>query len=242
MEDEPLRLQKIMAQSGVGSRRYCEILMERGRVQVNGQIVSELGARARWTDEIRVDGVLIVARPENVVYALNKPVGVISTMIDDQGRPCVGDFFEDLEIRLFHVGRLDEMTEGLLILTNDGDLAQRLSHPSFEISKTYLATVSGEVSRATVRQLLAGIELDDGPIKCDAVVLKQTSEGQSLVEVVLHSGRNRIVRRTLAAVGHPVTRLVRTHIGALGIDGLKSGEFRELRPEHLKALSKASKW
>ena len=238
---ESVRLQKILAQAGLGSRRYCEIMIEQGRVSVNGERVTELGSRASWDDEIRVDGVLIVSKPETVVYALNKPRGVLSAM-SDAHRPCVGDLVGDLDVRLFHVGRLDEETEGLLILTNDGDLAQRLSHPSFEISKTYLATVDGAVTPGTIKRLLAGIELEDGPIACDRAVVKQTSGGRTLIEVVLHSGRNRIVRRMLAAVGHPVRALVRTHIGELGLDGLRPGQVRELTSRDLKKLSKHAGW
>jgi 23S rRNA pseudouridine2605 synthase len=163
-------------------------------------------------------------------------------MSDDQGRPCLADYLPDPEVRLFHVGRLDEQTEGLIILTNDGELAQKLAHPKYEINKTYLATVDGEMSRSTVRTLMSGIELEDGPIACDSVIVKQMGQDQCIVQVVLHSGRNRIVRRTLAAVGHPVRRLVRTHIGTLGIDGLKPGELRELDFKDLKALSVNSKW
>ncbi len=242
MSMEPIRLQKILSQAGIGSRRYCEIIMERGKVSVNGQTVTELGSRALWSDDIRVNGVLIVSKPETLTYVFNKPRGVVSTMHDDQGRPCLSDYLPNEDVRLFHVGRLDEQTEGLIILTNDGDLAQRLAHPKYEIGKTYLATVDGEISRLTVRNLLSGIELEDGPIKCDSVVVKQFSVDQSIVSVILHSGRNRIVRRTLAAVGHPVRRLVRTHIGTLGIDGLKPGEMRELNFKDLKALSVNAKW
>lgn len=238
---ESVRLQKILAQAGLGSRRYCEIMIEQGRVSVNGIVVTELGSRATWDDEIRVDGVLIVSRPETVAYALNKPRGVLSAMSDERKR-CVGDLVADLDLRLFHVGRLDEDTEGLLILTNDGDLAQRLSHPSFEISKTYLATVEGVVSPGTVKRLLAGVTLEDGPIACDRVVVKQAEGGRTLLEVVLHSGRNRIVRRLLASVGHPVKALVRTHIGELGLDGLRPGQLRELSARDLKKLSKQAGW
>jgi 23S rRNA pseudouridine2605 synthase len=241
METAPVRLQKVMSAAGIGSRRYCEILIERGRVSVNGQIVTELGTRALETDEIRVDGVLIVNRPEFKAYVFNKPAGVISAMSDNTGKRCLGDFTGDLPVRVFHVGRLDEATEGLIVLTNDGDLANSLSHPSHEVAKTYLATVSGEVSAYTIKKLQEGIELEDGFIACDKAILKQIHNGESLVEVVLHSGRNRIVRRMLAAVGHPVKRLVRTRVGNLGLDGLKPGLLRELDFEDIKALSRTAK-
>lgn len=242
MSDEPIRLQKILAQAGVGSRRYCEILIERGRVSVNGTLVTELGARAHWSDEIRVDGTVVISKPEMLVFALNKPRGVVSSMSDDRGRPCLADYIESVEQRLFHVGRLDEQTEGLIILTNDGQLAQKLSHPSHEISKTYLATVDGAVSRSVLRRLREGVELEDGPITFDSATLKQSLDGQSIIEVVLHSGRNRIVRRTLAAVGHPVRRLVRTHIGGLGLDGLKPGAMKMLSQNQIHAMSRDSNW
>lgn len=240
MEQEPVRLQKILSTLGVGSRRYCEILISRGRVTVNGKVVTELGSRAQLTDEIRVDGVLLVTRPELHTYVFNKPAGVISAMSDPYGKPNIGDFVTDLPVRVFHVGRLDEATEGLIVLTNDGELANLLAHPSHEIQKTYLANVRGEVKPQTLRQLREGVELEDGPIACDQVVLKQTSNGESLIEVVIHSGRNRIVRRMLAAVGHPVSRLVRTRIGNLGLDGLKPGAYRLLNQSDLKLLSKTA--
>ena len=242
MSDDSLRLQKILAQAGVGSRRYCEILIERGRVSVNGSIVSELGSRASWNDEIRVDGVLIVSRPETHTYIFNKPRGVVSSMSDDQGRQSLADYVQELPDRVFHVGRLDEQTEGLLILTSDGELAQRLAHPKYEVTKTYLAEVKGEFLPATRKLLLSGVELEDGQIACDSVVIKQIQGETSLVEVVLHSGRNRIVRRMLAKVGHPVTRLVRTHIGSLGLDGLKPGRLRELSQAELKSIASEMKW
>jgi pseudouridine synthase len=242
MTTELVRLQKLMAQAGVGSRRYCEILIERGRVSVNGQTVKELGARASASDEIRVDGVLLVHNPETHTYVFNKPRGVVSTMQDEHGRRCLGDYAQDLPSRVFHVGRLDEQTEGLLILTSDGELAQRLSHPKFEISKTYLALVDGQVSAATKQRLLGGVELEDGSIQCDAVSIKQVRSDATLIEVVLHSGRNRIVRRMLAEVGHPVMSLARTHIGSLGLDGLKPGQLRELNSSDLRALSAEAEW
>ena len=233
---ELIRLQKLMADSGVGSRRFCEILISAGRVSVNGEIVKELGTRAAATDEIRVDGILILKRENTIVVALNKPVGVVSAMSDPKKRH-LGLFVEQYSERLFHVGRLDEMTEGLIILTNDGDLAQRLSHPSFEVQKTYMAKVEGKVEPRTVKQLIAGVDLDDGPIACDRALVKGSSSDSSLLEVVLHSGRNRIVRRMLASVGHPVRQLVRTHIGGLGLDGLPSGQTRILTDLEIKSLS-----
>jgi 23S rRNA pseudouridine2605 synthase len=233
---EPIRLQKILADSGVGSRRFCEILISTGRVTVNGQKITELGSRALTSDEIRVDGVLVLARQNTLVLALNKPVGVVSAMSDPNKRH-LGHFVENYSERLFHVGRLDEMTEGLIILTNDGELAQRLSHPKFEVQKTYMAKVSGKIEQRDIRQLLDGLELEDGPIKCDRAILKGSSGESSMVEVVLHSGRNRIVRRMMSAIGHPVERLIRTHIGGLGLDSLGPGKTRELTLTEIKSLS-----
>jgi pseudouridine synthase len=233
---EGIRLQKLLADSGVGSRRFCEILIAAGRVSVNGEIVRELGSRAHSTDEIRVDGVLVLKRDNTLVLALNKPVGVISAMSDPKKRH-LGHFVQNYSERLFHVGRLDEMTEGLIILTNDGELAQRLSHPKFEVQKTYMAKVTGKIEPKTIRKLLEGFELEDGFIACDRATLKGLSGENSLVELVLHSGRNRIVRRMLAAVGHPVERLIRTHIGGLGLDGLAPGTSRELTDLEIKSLS-----
>jgi pseudouridine synthase len=233
---EQIRLQKLMAESGVGSRRYCEILISAGRVSLNDEIVTELGTRASLTDEIRVDGVLLLKREHILVVALNKPSGVVSAMSDPEKRH-LGQFVGDYSERLFHVGRLDEMTEGLIILTNDGDLAQKLSHPKYEVQKTYMAKVSGKLDPKGIRQLLEGVELEDGHIKCDRAILKGNSADSSLIEVVIHSGRNRIVRRMLSAIGHPVERLIRTHIGGLGLDSLAPGQTRELTDVEIKSLS-----
>lgn len=233
---EEIRLQKLMADSGVGSRRYCEILISAGRVTVNGQKITELGTRARNSDEIRVDGILLLKRERTLVVALNKPKGVVSAMTDEKKRH-LGHFVTEYSERLFHVGRLDEMTEGLILLTNDGDLAQRLAHPKFEVQKTYMAKVAGKVDPKVINQLLHGVELEDGLIVCDRAILKGSSEQSSLVEVVLHSGRNRIVRRMFAALGHPVERLIRTHIGGLGLDGLAPGKSRVLSDLEIKSLS-----
>jgi len=236
------RLQKLMAKAGVGSRRYCEILIERGRVSVNGVLVRELGTRASFSDEIRVDGVLLAFVPERVSLVFNKPAGVVSTMSDDLGRTCLADFLPSDMPRLFHVGRLDEQTEGLIILTNDGDLAQKLAHPRYEVSKRYTALVEGVVSRGTLKALRGGIELEDGPIAVDSISLRQASSDSSLIELSLHSGRNRIVRRMMAAVGHPVEHLVRTHIGHLGLDGLKPGAMRELSEAEIQTFSRDLNW
>lgn len=233
---EGIRLQKVLAQAGVASRRVAEDMIAEGRVEVDGLIVREQGLRVNpKTAIVRVDGTRIVVAEDLVHLALNKPSGVHSTMSDEFGRPCVGDIVAERVAagqRLFHVGRLDADTEGLLLLTNDGDLAHRLMHPSYEVPKTYMATIDGEISRAAVKELKQGVELEDGPAKADRVTVVDLGEGKSLVRVMLHEGRNRIVRRMFEAVGYPVTRLVRTQIGPVALGDQRPGSLRALnRPE-----------
>lgn len=235
-EAEGIRLQKVLAAAGVASRRAAENLIARGRVEVDGEVVRTQGIRVDpQTAVIRVDGVRIPPPREHRYLVLNKPQGVLSAMSDPQGRPTLADFVPDGE-RLFHVGRLDFETEGLLLLTNDGELAQRLMHPSFEVVKTYLADVEGVITEATIKKLRGGIELDDGPITPDSVKLVQKSGGHSLVQVRLHSGRNRIVRRLFDAVGHPVRRLSRLSLGPIKLGDLRSGQTRELTDAELGSL------
>ncbi len=231
--DEGVRLQKVLARAGVASRRAAEELIAAGRVSVNGTVVSEFGRRVDpATAVIHVDGVRVEVRTDLVHLAFNKPRGVHSTMSDDRGRPCVGDYVRDRRERLFHVGRLDADTEGLLLLTNDGELAHRLMHPSFVVLKTYLAEVDGSIPRTVGRRLREGVELEDGPAAVDAFRVVDSSGGRALVEVVLHEGRNHIVRRLLAEVGHPVRKLVRTQIGEVRLGNQRSGTLRPLtRPE-----------
>lgn len=234
--DEGIRLQKVLAGAGIGSRRACEELIADGRVTVDGQ-VAELGMRIDPTTAVvHVDGERIPTAPGTVVLVLNKPRGVVSTMSDEHGRPCVGDLVEGREERLFHVGRLDADTEGLLILTNDGELANRLGHPSHEIDKEYVATVSGEITREALRQLERGVDLEDGPAACDRIRIVGQVPGRSMVELVIHEGRNRIVRRMLDAVGFPVTDLVRTRIGPLHLGQQRPGTLRALEGAELHAL------
>lgn len=235
-QPEGERLQKVLARAGLGSRRYCEVLIGRGRVSVDGEVVTEQGRRVRPGDEIRVDGDLIPRNEELVVLVVNKPVGVLSAMHDDRGRACVGDLVADRPERLFHVGRLDADTSGLLLLTNDGDLAQRLAHPRHEVSKTYRATVPGPVPGSVGRQLRQGIELDDGPARADAFRVVSEQGDRAIVEIRLHEGRNRIVRRMLAAVRHPVLELVRTELGTLHLGGLRPGALRQLDRREVLAL------
>jgi 23S rRNA pseudouridine2605 synthase/16S rRNA pseudouridine516 synthase len=224
-----VRLQKVMAAAGVASRRVSEQLIEAGRVEVNGQVVTELGRRIDpESDLVSVDGVAVQLDPEKRYVMLNKPVGVVSSLLDERGRPDLRQYTEGYEERLFNVGRLDAETSGLLVLTNDGDLAHVLAHPSFGVMKTYIAKVDGRVTPQTIAKLTAGIELDDGPIEADKARLLDVESGSSMVELTLHSGRNRIVRRMLDAVGHPVTELVRRSFGPLNLGTLKAGGVRDL--------------
>lgn len=233
---EPQRLQKVLAQAGIGSRRACDALIAEGRVQVNGR-VADLGTRVDpEADRIELDGRPVVVLAPGVVIALNKPRGVVTTMSDDRGRPCVGDIFRDYPQRLFHVGRLDEETEGLLLLTNDGALAHRLMHPSHGVRKTYVATVEGRVRPEAVRRLLAGVDLEDGAASADEVLLKSSNGHSSVLELTLHEGRKRIVRRMCKAVGHPVQRLLRTRVGGLELGSLEPGFWRELSASEIAEL------
>jgi 23S rRNA pseudouridine2605 synthase len=235
-EADGVRLQKVLAQAGVASRRAAEDLIFRGRVEVNGEVVREQGLRVDpATAVIRVDGRRIPPQQAHEYVVLNKPRGVVSTMEDPQGRPTVADYLGERG-RLFHVGRLDADTEGLLILTNDGDFAQRLAHPSYEVSKTYVAEVTGQVSEATLKRLRSGIRLDDGPVQADQARLVQGLGDRSLVRVTLHSGRNRIVRRMFDAVGHPVRKLSRIAIGPVKLGDLKPGAVRDLTRDEIGAL------
>lgn len=236
-----LRLQKVLAQAGLGSRRACEDLIAQGRVRVDGAVVRQLGTRVDpVTAVIHVDGERVPTAPDQVVLAVNKPRGMHSTMSDDRGRPCIGDLVADRPERLFHVGRLDADTEGLLLVTNDGELAHRLAHPSHEISKTYVAMVPGPIPRDVGRQLKAGIELDDGPARVDEFTVTQSLPGRALVQLTLHEGRNRIVRRMLDAVGHPVESLVRTQIGPIRLGQLKPGRTRVIEGAELRSLYTAA--
>lgn len=241
-EQEPgVRLQKVLAAAGFGSRRACEQLIAAGRVEVDGQRVREQGMRvAPQTAVIRVDGQRVPTAAGLVVLAINKPRGVLSAMTDDRGRPCLGDLVANRSERLFHVGRLDADTEGLILLTNDGELANRLAHPSYGVAKTYLATIAGPLARGVGRRLSAGVELDDGLARADAFRVVQSVPGQVLVEIVLHEGRNRIVRRMLEAVGHPVLALVRTRVGPIHLGQQRPGTARVLSAGELRALYTAA--
>ena len=232
-----VRLQKILAAAGLGSRRHCEDLIAEGRVEVDGEIVTRFGARVDPARQIvRVDGRRIPARQDLVYLALNKPPGVLSTMSDPRGRRTLADFVGDRPERLFHVGRLDYDTEGLLLLTNDGELAHRLAHPRYGILKTYLADVPGPLPRDLGRRLSTGIVLDDGVVSVDRFRVVEQAGGRALVEVTLHEGRKHIVRRLLAEAGHPVRRLVRTSVGPVRLGALRPGTVRALTTAEIGEL------
>jgi pseudouridine synthase len=232
-----VRLQKVLAAAGVGSRRHCEELIGAGRVEVDGQVVRRFGARVDPEHQIiRVDGKRIPARQDVVYLAFNKPRGVLTAMSDDRGRKTIVDFLGDRAERLFHVGRLDYDTEGLMLLTNDGELAHRLAHPSYEVAKTYWAEIPGPVPRDLGRRLQAGVELEDGVAIADKFRVLEQTGGRAMVEITLHEGRKHIVRRMLAEVGHPVSRLLRTTVGPIKLGSLRPGATRDLTTREIGEL------
>jgi 23S rRNA pseudouridine2605 synthase len=240
-DPDGVRLQKLLAAAGVGSRRVCENLITEGRVEVDGQVVTELGVRINpKTQVVHVDGDRVNLDEERVYLAFNKPLGVVTTMSDELGRPSIADYLGNRNDRLFHVGRLDADTEGLLLLTNDGDLAHRLQHPAYGVLKTYLAQIQGPVPRDLGKRLREGIELEDGPVRVDSFRVVDSQPGKALVEVVLHEGRKHVVRRMLAEVGHPVLSLVRTEVGPIRLADLRSGRTRKLGRAEVAALYKAA--
>jgi 23S rRNA pseudouridine2605 synthase len=237
-EQEGERLQKILARAGYGSRRACEELIEQARVEVNGEIVLEQGKRVDpERDEVKVDG-LTVATQSYQFFSLNKPAGVVSTMEDNEGRQCLGDYVTNRETRLFHVGRLDTETEGVILLTNHGELAHRLTHPRYGVKKVYLAHIVGPIPRDLGKRLKDGIQLEDGYAKADHFrVVEQTGKNY-LVEVTLHEGRKHIVRRMLAEAGFPVDKLVRVAFGPITLGDQKSGWLRRLSNTEVGMLMK----
>jgi 23S rRNA pseudouridine2605 synthase len=239
MSSEPagIRLQKVLSQAGVASRRAAEELIAQGRVTVDGKVVNQMGRRIDpAVGVVRVDGNRVELREDVVHLALNKPRGMLSTMSDDRGRPCVGDLVAGRDDRLFHVGRLDADTEGLLLLTNDGELGHRLMHPSFEVPKTYVAEVAGTIPRDLGRRLRAGVELSDGVVMVDSFKVLDVHGGRAMVELVLHEGRKHVVRRLLDEVGHPVQRLVRTAIAGVSLGNQRPGTLRPLNHPELGSL------
>jgi 23S rRNA pseudouridine2605 synthase len=236
-DQDGIRLQKVLAAAGLGSRRACEEMIAQGRVEVDGRPVLEQGLRVDPERAvIKVDGMRVSTRTSAVYLAVNKPQGMVSTMSDPQGRPCLADLVGNREQRLFHVGRLDADSEGLILLTNDGELAHRLTHPSFGVTKTYLAEVVGTVPRHLGKLLRAGVELDDGLIQVDSFRVVGRAGPRVMVEVVLHEGRNHVVRRLLAAVDHPVQRLIRTAVGPVRLGDLRPGRSRPLNRGEIAEL------
>lgn len=243
-----VRLQKVLAQAGVASRRAAEELIAAGRVTVDGRVVREMGRRVDpGAAVVHVDGNRIVLDETLTYLALNKPVGVVSSMSDDLGRMSVGDLLVErgameehfdggARSRLFHVGRLDAETEGLLLLTNDGELGHRLMHPSYEVAKTYVAEVQGTIPRDLGRRLREGVELQDGPVAVDSFKVLSAHGAKSVVEIVIHEGRKHVVRRLLDEVGRPVLRLVRTAIGDVQLGQQRPGRFRALTHAEIGSL------
>jgi 23S rRNA pseudouridine2605 synthase len=226
----PERLQKVLSRAGIASRRRVEQLMQEGRITVNDQIADEMGMRVDpLRDTVTVDGKVVSLDFSMRYILLHKPKGVVSTLADENGRPDLSTYVDDIGERVFNVGRLDQDTTGLLLLTNDGELAHRLAHPSFEVDKVYVATVKGSVTPATLSALTTGVALEDGVTKADrAKRVGEPRDSTSVVELVMHSGKNRIVRRLLEAVGHPVIDLHRRSFGSLHLGGLKPGHWRDL--------------
>jgi 23S rRNA pseudouridine2605 synthase len=234
------RIQKVLARAGVASRRAIEEMIVRGRIRVNGERV-ELGRRIDISkDIVEVDGSRVPLAADLVHYLMNKPVGVVTTASDEEGRETVMDLLDDIDVRVYPVGRLDLDSEGAVLLTNDGDLAHHLTHPRYGVSKTYLAEVEGSVRDKTVRRLARGVELEDGVTGPAKTRLIERSPGGTLIEITLSEGRNRQIRRMLESVGHPVRRLVRTGIGPLMLGRLKPATYRRLKPEEVRELYRAA--
>jgi 23S rRNA pseudouridine2605 synthase/16S rRNA pseudouridine516 synthase len=233
------RLQKVLSRAGVASRRQVEAFLLAGRIAVNGEVVTELGRRVNpAVDVVALDGRVLQLDVDRRYVMVNKPAKMVTSMSDEKGRRDLSEFVQDIGERLFPVGRLDYDTTGLLLLTNDGDAAQVLAHPSFGVEKTYVATVKGTVTPKTLQERRSGVELEDGPIAVDnAVVIGEPREAKSIVEITLHSGRNRIVRRLCEHVGHPVVTLQRRRFGPFHLGGLKQGTWRDFTPEERHQLA-----
>jgi 23S rRNA pseudouridine2605 synthase len=238
--NEGIRLQKLLAQAGFGSRRKCEEIITEGRVEVDGELVTELGTRVDpLHHQIRVDGSRVSLNPKHVTLALNKPKKVLSAMDDPKGRFTLSDIVGDKYERIFHMGRLDYDSEGLILMTNDGELSQHVMHPKYEVEKTYIATLQGRIGGNICRRLVSqGVQLDDGLIKLDHCAIIDSNRDTTIVKVVLHSGKNRVVRRIFGAIGFPVKRLVRTQIGPIRLGDLKPGSYRVLSQAEVRSLSK----
>ena len=239
-DSNSIRLQKLLAQAGFGSRRKCEDMITEGRVEVDGELVTELGTRVDpHKQQVRVDGSRVRVNPNHVTLALNKPRKVLSAMDYPKGRYTLRDIVGDKYERIFHMGRLDYDSEGLILMTNDGELSQHVMHPKYEVEKTYVATLEGKISGTVCRRLVTtGVQLDDGWIKLDHCAIIDSSRDHTMVKVVLHSGKNRIVRRIFGSIGFPVKRLVRTQIGPIKLGDLKPGSYRVLSQTEVRSLSK----
>ncbi|MCA1030575.1 rRNA pseudouridine synthase [Bacillus timonensis] len=231
------RLQKVIAYAGVASRRKAEQLILEGKVKVNGKVVKELGTKVGMNEKIEVNGVPL-EKESPVYFLLYKPRGVISSASDDKGRKVVTDFFQELDKRIYPIGRLDYDTSGLILLTNDGEFANTLMHPKYEVEKVYVAKVKGIPSKEKLRLLERGIKLEDGvtaPAKVKLLSIDKRKQ-TAIVELAIHEGKNRQVRRMLDAIGHEVLKLKRERYGFLTLQGLTTGEFRELSPHEVKQL------
>ena len=233
-----MRLQKYLAACGVSSRRHGEELIREGRVSVNGKIITEMGTQVTDKDIVRLDGKRVVPEAEKVYVVYHKPAGEITSVSDPEGRHTVMEKFEGFRVRLYPVGRLDYDSEGLLLLTNDGELADRMMHPSSLTDKSYIARAEGHFEPEELRQLRQGVMLDDRPTAPAKVRLIREEEGISVIQVTIHEGRNRQVRRMLEAVGHPVKMLRRVQFGPLQLGDLRRGEWRELTKEEAEKLKK----
>lgn len=236
------RIQKIMAQAGIASRRSAEKMILEGRVTINDVCIDELGARADpGKDEIRVDGRLIAVATEKVYLLLHKPRGYVTTLRDPENRPTVAHLLTGIAERVFPVGRLDYDTEGLLLMTNDGEFAQRLQHPRYQVTKTYRVKVEGRLSRAQMQALTDGVQLKDGPFRPLEAALEKTGAKSCWITLKLSGGKNRVIRRGFAAIGHPVIRLIRVAVSDLELGDLPPGACRHLTPREVSRLAGASK-
>lgn len=239
-DNEGIRLQKVMASAGVASRRVCEDLIVQGRVRVDGKVVRELGTRIDPSvARVEVDGRPIQLDPDRVYFAFHKPKGVVSSMADEMGRKDLSHYFFGVD-RVFNVGRLDTDTTGVILMTNDGELANQLAHPSFGVEKLYVAKVQGAIQRSELQKLIEGVRLDEGLVRADSARILDQNQEFSLVEVVLHSGQNRVVRRMFDAISHPVMDLTRKSFGPLRLGSLKPGAFRELSKLEVSYLMMAA--
>lgn len=234
-----MRLEKFLSESGIVSRRDAKRYISAGRVSVNGERALIPGTHiAPQQDEIRFDGKLIRGKPKQIYLMLNKPAGYVTTVRDERGRPTVMALVSDISERIYPIGRLDLDTEGLLLMTNDGDFAHRILHPSHEIEKTYIAWVKGRPNRQKIQRLRSGIEIAEGLVTSAQVNQIETREGQTQFKVVIHEGRKRQIRRMFHAIGHEVIHLKRVRIGSLSLGGLSMGKYRFLTPTELKLLDR----